>query len=166
MQLPKELWLGYFLSILLWHIQINDLITGAIIHIDGLKHDVTTSYNGDYFRLLLPGHYNIWVIHPKTFQKHGPYHISLKDSLRTDFTIWRLKKRQLYTFVRSMLALEKTRILPVNRWRCLTTFIVDMSDFFFLGCRMPRKEAERVRSMRSSKDAFSIFVEKNFKVRQ
>ena len=156
------------MSILLWHIQINDLITGAIIHIDGLKHDVTTSYNGDYFRLLLPGNYNIWVIHPKTFQKHGPYHISLKDSLRTDFTIWRLKKRHLYTFVRSMLALEKSwNFTCVNRWRCLTTFIVDMSDFFSWLRRMPRKRLrEYVVSMRSSKDAFSIFVEKNFKVRQ
>ena len=64
-----------------------------------------------------------------------------------------------------MLALEKTRILPVNRWRCLTTFIVDMSDFFSW-LKDAKKEAERVRSMRSSKDAFSIFVEKNFKVRQ
>ena len=54
----------------------------------------------------------------------------------------------------------------MNRWRCLTTFIVDMSDFFFLAEKDAKKEAERVRSMRSSKDAFSIFVEKNFKVRQ
>ena len=56
--------------------------------------------------------------------------------------------------------------IDIYRWRCLTTFIVDMSDFFFLAEKDAKKEAERVRSMRSSKDAFSIFVEKNFKVRQ
>ena len=65
------------------------VITGAIIHIDGLKHDVSTSYNGDYFRLLLPGTYKISVIHPLTKNIYGPSDIKVQENIptRKDFQV-------------------------------------------------------------------------------
>lgn len=39
------------------------LLAGAIVQVSGRNHNVTTSSFGDYFRILLPGHYSIDYIH-------------------------------------------------------------------------------------------------------
>ncbi len=44
---------------------MNTGIKNASIEIEGIKHNVYTSTNGDYWRLLTPGRYWIRVSHPK-----------------------------------------------------------------------------------------------------
>ncbi len=39
----------------------NAPISGAIIHVRGIEHNVTTYRDGDFFRLLSPGLYDITV---------------------------------------------------------------------------------------------------------
>ncbi|XP_003479838.3 carboxypeptidase N catalytic chain [Cavia porcellus] len=48
----------------------NNNLTGAVISVTGINHDVTAGEQGDYFRLLLPGTYTVTAtapgFHPKT----------------------------------------------------------------------------------------------------
>ncbi|CAF4324390.1 unnamed protein product, partial [Rotaria magnacalcarata] len=36
-------------------------LSGVIIHVHGIQHNVTTSRDGDFFRILTPGIYDITV---------------------------------------------------------------------------------------------------------
>ncbi|XP_004838715.1 carboxypeptidase N catalytic chain isoform X3 [Heterocephalus glaber] len=42
----------------------NNNLTGAVISVSGINHDVTSGEHGDYFRLLLPGTYSVTATAP------------------------------------------------------------------------------------------------------
>lgn len=57
-------------------------IEGAIIHVTGLAHNVTTFKYGDYWRLLTPGHYTVVVFAPG-FASVTKSHIIVNDGTPT-----------------------------------------------------------------------------------
>ena len=40
-------------------------ISGAVLHIQGIKHPIRTTKNGEYWKLLLPGTYSMRVKNPQ-----------------------------------------------------------------------------------------------------
>ena len=42
-------------------LQTKAPVSGAVIHVHGINHNVTTYRDGDFFRLLSPGKYDITV---------------------------------------------------------------------------------------------------------
>ena len=51
--------------------QTKTPLSGVVIHLQGIEHDVTTYQDGDFFRLLSPGVYNITVARVEYAMKHS-----------------------------------------------------------------------------------------------
>ena len=71
--------------------QNGSRVEGAEIHVHGNEKIITTSKNGEYWRLLLPGAYKIEVLYPLdnlAFSEVKDVEVTQSNVVRKDFTIY------------------------------------------------------------------------------
>ncbi|CAL9683911.1 unnamed protein product [Knipowitschia caucasica] len=75
-------------------------ITNASIVVEGIRHNLTTGMNGDYYRLLLPGTHNITVIAPGyvSVTVHG-VQVSEDETTKLNFTLAPISDAPAWTTV-------------------------------------------------------------------
>uniref|UniRef100_A0A5S6QTK6 Peptidase M14 carboxypeptidase A domain-containing protein n=1 Tax=Trichuris muris TaxID=70415 RepID=A0A5S6QTK6_TRIMR len=60
-------------------------VQGAVIHVHGISHNVTSNKDGDYWRLLVPGRYTITVVHPWYHSTWKNVQVRDRSASRVDF---------------------------------------------------------------------------------
>ncbi|XP_078588903.1 carboxypeptidase N catalytic chain-like [Branchiostoma floridae x Branchiostoma japonicum] len=70
-----------------------DPIEGAVIHVDGINHNVITGKDGDYWRLLVPGTYTVTVSY-NGFAKTKPVTVTSKRARTLNFVLDVYRKTQ------------------------------------------------------------------------